>query len=181
MPASINWPVAAGRRHLSRVHGIGALRLFAAVAPLVCASVLAAAEAPGQPSTSQPSTSQLSLDKNSFYLTSAGFRVQIANDPAGQKALRALPAHRFVASGVGDALRYSYAEPQHCVCIFVGTQQAYDNYSKMLRQPLRPTDNVPADYKTQAGVLLYGQPLRQSTRGDPTTLSDYLGTLRARY
>jgi hypothetical protein len=191
MPASINRPVAAGHRHLLRVHGIRALRLFPAVAPLVCASVLAAAEAPGQsspsqpspsqPSTSQPSTSQLSLDKNSFYLTSAGFRVQIANDPAGQKALRALPAHRFVASGVGDALRYSYAEPQHCVCIFVGTQQAYDNYNKMVRQPLRPTDNVPADYKTQAGVLLYGQPLRQSTRGDPTTLSDYLGTLRARY
>jgi hypothetical protein len=191
MPASINRPVAAGHRHLLRVHGIRALRLFPAVAPLVCASVLAAAEAPGQsspsqpspsqPSTSQPSTSQLSLDKNSFYLTSAGFRVQIANDPAGHKALRALPAHRFVASGVGDALRYSYAEPQHCVCIFVGTQQAYDNYNKMVRQPLRPTDNVPADYKTQAGVLLYGQPLRQSTRGDPTTLSDYLGTLRARY
>jgi hypothetical protein len=162
------------------------LRLFAAVVPLVCASVLAAAEAPGQlstsqPSTSQPSTSQLSLDKNSFYLTSAGFRVQIANDPAGQKALRALPPHRFVASGTGDALRYSYAEPQHCVCIFVGTQQAYDSYNKMLRQPPRPTNNVPADYKTQTGVLLYGQPLRQSTRGDPTTLSDYLGTLRARY
>jgi hypothetical protein len=191
MPALINWPVAAGHRHLSRVRGIRALRLLPAVVPLVCASVLAAAEAPSQPSTSQPSTSQpstsqpstsqLSLDKNSFYLTSAGFRVQIANDPAGQKALRALPAHRFVASGVGDALRYSYAEPQHCVCIFVGTQQAYDNYNKMVRQPLRPTDNVPADYKTQAGVLLYGQPLRQSTRGDPTTLSDYLGTLRARY
>jgi hypothetical protein len=176
MPASSNWPVATSHRHPSRVHGIKALRVLAAVTPLLCASVLAAAETPGQPSTSQPS-----LDKNSFYLTSAGFRVQMANDPAGQKALRALPAHRFVANGVGDALRYSYAEPQHCVCIFVGTQQAYDNYSKMLRQPLKATGNVPADYKTQAGVLLSNQPLRQSTRGDPTTLSDYLGTLRSRY
>jgi hypothetical protein len=176
MPTSINRPVAAGHRHLSRLHGIRALRLFPAVAPLVFASVLAAAETPSQPSPSQPS-----LDKNSFYLTSAGFRVQVANDPAGQKALRALPAHRFVANGAGDAVRYFYAEPQHCVCIFVGTQQAYDNYGKMLHQPLRPVDNVPPDYKTQAGVLLNGQPLRQSTRGDPTTLSDYLGTLRARY
>ena len=181
MPASINRPVAAGHRHLSRLHGIRALRLFPAVALLVCASVLAAAEAPGQPSPSQSSASQLSLDKNSFYLTSAGFRIQVANDPAGQKALRALPAHRFVANGVGDALRYSYAEPQRCVCIFVGTRQAYDNYNKMLSQPPRPTNNVPADYKTQTGVLLSGQPPRQSTRGDPTTLSDYLGTLRSRY
>jgi hypothetical protein len=181
MPASINRPVAAGHRHLLRVRGIRALRLFPAVALLVCASVLAAAEAPSQPSTSQPSPSQPSLDKNSLYLTSAGFRIQLANDPAGQKALHALPAHRFVASGVGDALRYSYAEPQRCVCIFVGTRQAYDNYNKMLSQPPRPTNNVPADYKTQTGVLLSGQPLRQSTRGDPTTLSDYLGTLRSRY
>jgi hypothetical protein len=30
-------------------------------------------------------------------------------------------------------------------------------------------------------VLLSNQPLRQSTRGDPTTLSDYLSTLRPQY
>ena len=170
MSASITWPVAADHRHLFRVHGIRALRLFPAVVLLFCASVLAAAEAPSQPS----------LEKNSFYLSSAGFRVQVANNPVAQKALRAMPAHRFVVNGVGDAVRYSYAEPQHCVCIFVGTQQAYDNYRGFLSQPLKPTDNVP-DYKTQAGVLLNGQPLRQSTYGDRTTLSDYLSTLNPRY
>jgi hypothetical protein len=181
MPASIIRPVAAGHRHFFRNHvfrvylfrgrGIRALRLFPAVALLICASVLAAAEAPGQPS----------LEKNNFYLSSAGFRIQVANDPAGQKALRALPAHRFVANGAGDALRYFYAEPQRCVCIFVGTRQAYDNYGKIVREPLKATDNVPPDYKTQVGTLLSGQPLRQSTRGDPTTLSDYLGALGSRY
>ena len=92
-----------------------------------------------------------------------------------------MPAHRFVVNGVGDAVRYSYAEPQHCVCIFVGTQQAYDKYREFLRQPLKPTDNVSPDYKTQGGVLLSGQPLRQSTYGDRTTLSDYLSTLNPRY
>jgi hypothetical protein len=168
MSASIISPVAAGHRHLFRVHGILALRLLPAVVLLLCASALAAVEAPSKPF----------LEKNSFYLSSAGFRVQVANDPAGQKALRALPANRFVINGVGDTLRYLYAEPQHCVCIFVGTQQAYDRYRKILSEPLRPTDHVPPDYKTQAGVLLSGQPLRQSTRGDPTTLSDYLSTLR---
>ena len=171
MSASLIWPVAAGHRHPFRVHGIMALRRFPAIVLSLYATVLAASEAPSKPF----------LDKNSFYLSSAGFRVQVANDPAGQKALRALPAHRFVVNGVGDALRYFYAEPQHCVCIFVGTQQAYDNYRKTLSQPLKPTDNVPPDYKTQAGTLLSGQPLRQSTRGDPTTLSDYLSTLSARY
>jgi hypothetical protein len=171
MPASIPGPVAASHRQLFRVHGLRALRLFPAVVLLLCSLGLAAAETPSQPS----------LEKNSFDLTSAGFRVQLANDPAGQKALRALPAHRFVASGAGEALRYSYAEPQHCVCIFVGTQQAYDRYLEILKQPLKPTDDVAPDYKSQAGMMLNNQPLRQSTRGDPTTLSDYLSTLRPQY
>ena len=168
MSVSTIWPAAAGRWHLFRAHGIRALCLMLAVALLLHAAVLAASEEPSKPF----------LEKNSFYLSSAGFRIQVANDPAGQKALHTLPAHRFVVNGVGDAVRYLYAEPEHCVCIFVGTQQAYDRYRDLLSQSLKPTDNVPPDYKTQAGVLLFGQPLRQSTIGDPTTLSDYLSTLR---
>jgi hypothetical protein len=171
MPAPIIWPRVAGHRQLFRVHGFRALCLLPAVILLLGTCVACAVEAPSRPS----------LEKNSFYLSSAGFRIQVANDPAGQKALHALPAHRFVVNGVGEALRYFFAEPQHCVCIFVGTQQAYDNYLKILNQPLKPTDHAPPDYKTQAGVLLSGQPLRQSTRGDPTTLSDYLNTLNPHY
>src|SRR6266699_2717388 len=169
MSESIIWSVVAGHRHQLRVKAARVLRLFPALALLLYAPVLAAAEGPP------------SLERNSFYLSSAGFRVQVANNPAGQKALRTLPAHRFVTEGSGDTLRYLYAEPQHCVCIFVGTQQAYDNYREILRQERKPAHTVSPDYKTQAGVLLSNQPLRQSTRRDPTTLSDYLSTLSPRY
>ena len=169
MPALILRPIVASYRPLFGVHGVRSL--FTAVMLWLGGSAVFAAEAPSRPS----------LQQNSFYLSSAGFHIQVANDPAGQKALHALPAHRFVPKGAGDALRYYYAEPEHCVCIFVGTQQAYDAYQRMVNQPLRPTDSVAPDYKTQAGVLLTGQPLRQSTRGDPTTLSDYLSTLRPQY
>jgi len=58
MPASIIWPDATSHRHLFRVYGLRALRLFPAVVLLLCAFGLAAAGAP----------SQLSLEKNSFYL-----------------------------------------------------------------------------------------------------------------
>lgn len=171
MPASIIRPGAASRRRRFRVHGRKAMCLFPAAALLLGSLGPAAAEEPGRPS----------LDKNSLYLRSAGFRVQVANDPAGQKALHALPAHRFVINGAGEAARYLYAEPDHCVCIFVGTQEAYDRYLKFVNQPQKPTDNPAPDYKTEAGVLLSNQPLRQSTFGDPTTLSDYLSTLRPQY
>jgi hypothetical protein len=108
MSAPIIWPVVARYRQLFPVDGFGALCLFAAVMLLLGTSVAYAVEAQSRPS----------LEKNSFYLSSVGFRTQVANDPAGQKALHALPAHRFVVNGVGKALRYFYAEPQHCVCIF---------------------------------------------------------------
>ena len=106
MPATIVRPVVASHRQLFRVHGFRALCLFPAVILLLGTCGMYAVEAPSRPS----------LEKNSFYLSSAGFRIQVANDPAGQKALHALPAHRFVVNGVGEALRYFYAEPQHCVC-----------------------------------------------------------------
>jgi hypothetical protein len=171
MRASIIRPVAARRRRRFRDHGRETLHLFASAALLLASVGLAAAAEPSRPS----------LDKNSVYLRSAGFRVQVANDPAGKKALHALPPHRFVLNGSGEAARYFYAEPDHCVCIFVGTQQAYDRYLKFVSQPLKATDDTAPDYKTEAGVLLSNQPLRQSTFGDPTTLSDYLSTLRPQY
>jgi hypothetical protein len=171
MPASITRPVAAGHRHVFRIHGLGALRLLSAAALLLFSFGLAAAQEPVRPS----------LDKNSLYLRSAGFSIQIANDAAGKKALHALPAHRFVINGAGEAARYLYAEPDHCVCIFVGTQQAYDRYLKFINQPQKAADDVAPNYKTEAGVLLSNQPARQSTFADPTTLSDYLNALRPQY
>jgi len=114
------------------------------------------------------------LDKNSFYLSSAGFKVHFANDAAGKKALHALPPHRFVIHNLGGGdVRYLYAEPQHCVCIFIGTRQAYDTYRNILSQPLQQADNVSPDYKTQAGALLYGDPYDFNSLNAPDSIADY--------
>src|SRR5258707_1104344 len=86
------------------------------LALLAGGSLLAALEPPSKPF----------LDKNSFYLTSAGFKPQFANDAAGKKALHALPPHRFVVHDNAGNPRYLYAEPQHCVCVFIGSSDAYE-------------------------------------------------------
>jgi hypothetical protein len=166
MSASMIWPIASGHRRPACARGARAFGVFPALVLLLCASLLVALEMPSKPF----------LEKNSFYLSSAGFRVRLANDPAGQKAMRALPAHRFVMHKVGDDLRYFYAEPQHCVCIFVGTQQAYDAYRNILSQPLQQADDVAPDYKTQASALLNGQPVWLNTLNDPDGLADYFRT-----
>lgn len=67
---------------------IGARGPLATIVLLLGVSLVLALETP----------SKLFLDKNSFYLSSAGFRVQLANDAAGKKALRALPPHQFITA-----------------------------------------------------------------------------------
>jgi hypothetical protein len=135
-----------------------------AIALLLCATLLAALEVPSKPF----------LDKNSFYLSSSGFKVQVVNDAAGKQALHALPPHRFVVHRTGNGVRYLYAEPVHCVCIFIGTQANYDDYRDILARPIDQPDNVAPDYKTQASALLYGDPYDWNSLNQPTSVADYL-------
>jgi hypothetical protein len=157
------WPVVSGTSRHFGGRGGWAIGIFSAVVLLLCASLLAALETPSKPF----------LEKNSFYLSSAGFRVRLANDPAGQKAMRALPAHRFVMHNVGGVVHYLYAEPQHCVCIFVGTQANYQDYRDILARPQAQVDDVSPDYKSQASALLYGDPYDFNSLNAPDSLAEY--------
>ena len=144
-------------------------KLFGAlpvVALLLGVTLLAALEPPSKPF----------LDRNSFYLTSSGFKVQVANDAAGKQALHALPPHRFVIHRTGNDVRYLYAEPVHCVCIFIGTQAAYENYRDILARPVDQPDNVAPDYQTQASALLYGDPYDWNSLNQPTSIAEFLQT-----
>jgi hypothetical protein len=144
----------------------GAFVAIPAITFLLCASLLVAMEAPSKPF----------LDKNSFYLSSAGFRVQVANDAAGKKAMHALPPHHFVIHRFGNDVRYLYAEPNHCVCIFIGTQANYQDYRDILGHGLPQADDVSPDYKTQASALLYGDPYDWNNLSQPDSVADYLRT-----
>jgi hypothetical protein len=135
-----------------------------AIVLLLGASLLAALEMPSKPF----------LDKNSFYLSSAGFRVQVANDASARQAMHALPPHRFVMHKVGNEVRYLYAEPNHCVCIFIGTPANYQNYRDILAQPVDQPDNVAPDYKSQADALLYGDVYDWDNLNQPDSVAEYL-------
>jgi hypothetical protein len=89
------------------------------------------------------------------------------------EALRALPAHRFVIHNAGGVVHYLYAEPNLCVCIFVGTQANYQDYRDILSRPLPQADDVSPDYKSQAGALLYGDPYDFHSLNEPDSLAEY--------
>jgi hypothetical protein len=71
-------------------------------------------------------------------------------------------------------MRYLYAEPNHCVCIFIGTQEAYLNYRDILAKPVDQPDNVAPDYKTQANALLNSDPYDFHSVDEPNSLAGYL-------
>jgi hypothetical protein len=74
----------------------------------------------------------------------------------------------------GGNPRTLYAEPQHCVCVFIGTRDAYQNYRAILAQPLPQADDVAPDYKTRASALLTGNdPIGIDTIGDDTVMPYY--------
>jgi hypothetical protein len=142
--------------------GKNALSVLPAALLLLGASLLMALETPSKPF----------LTKNSFYLSSAGFKVHFANDAAARRALQALPPHRFVIHHLaGGDVRYLYAEPQHCVCVFIGTKDAYISYRDILQQPLEQADNVAPDYKSQVSAVLMGDPV--DIVGHPPYAAEY--------
>ncbi len=61
-------------------------------------------------------------------LAAAGFVVKPANTPQLKAMLNRLPANRFVIRQNGAVVHYVYADPLVCGCLYVGTQQQYDQY-----------------------------------------------------
>ena len=115
------------------------------------------------------------LQKNGFYLESAGFKARFATDAAGQEALRKLPPHRFVVHRTPNGPVYLYADPQTCVCIFTGRRDNYLSYQDILRRPLPQADDVSPDYKTEAGALLADDPVDSAgIDWQPDSMAAYL-------
>lgn len=67
-------------------------------------------------------------------LAAAGFIVRPANTPQRQVMLKRLPPHTFVQRVSGNTLHYVYADPQVCGCLYVGSQQAYNQYRRDQQQ-----------------------------------------------
>ena len=67
-------------------------------------------------------------------LTAAGFTARPANTPERVTSLRTLPANKVVQRVRGDRVRYVYADPLVCGCLYVGDQAAYGRYQQEVFQ-----------------------------------------------
>ena len=58
----------------------------------------------------------------------SGFTVKFADSPERLAVLKSFPANKLVARNRGGKTYFVYAEPNGCVCAFVGTPEAYARY-----------------------------------------------------
>jgi hypothetical protein len=90
-------------------------------------------------------TEQQRVEQREDLLSAAGFVVKPANTPERKAMLARLPAHKFVMRQNGDTIHYVYADPLVCGCLYVGTQQAYNQYkANQLAQQLADEQQMSA-------------------------------------
>lgn len=65
-------------------------------------------------------------------LAEAGFVQRRADTPERMAALKTLPPHQFVIRNSNGSVKYMYADPVACDCIYVGGQRAYNQYSRKM-------------------------------------------------
>jgi hypothetical protein len=73
-------------------------------------------------------TPQQRVNNKEDMMSAAGFKVLPANTPARQSALATLPPHKFVREVKNGQVRYAYADPTICNCLYVGDQAAYGRF-----------------------------------------------------
>jgi hypothetical protein len=89
---------------------------------------------------------QQQITEHEDKLSAAGFVVKPANTPERQAMLMKLPAHKFLRREKGDVVHYVYSDPLVCGCLYVGTQEAYNQYkANELAQHLADERQLTAD------------------------------------
>jgi hypothetical protein len=75
-------------------------------------------------------TQQQQITQHEDKLSAAGFTVKPANTPERQAMLHKLPPNKFVQRTNGNDVHYVYADPVVCGCLYVGSQQAFNQYKR---------------------------------------------------
>jgi hypothetical protein len=64
-------------------------------------------------------------------LTALGFVARPADTPAREAMLKRLPPFKFLRRTRGRDVRYVYADPLDCNCLYVGSAKAYGQYREL--------------------------------------------------
>jgi hypothetical protein len=119
-----------------------ALRAFeravpAAKSPAMCLIIALLTALAGEVVAERSSTAH-----STNVLINSGFVARAADTPDKVARLKRFPADKFASRRTADGrIYYVYADPVYCVCAYVGTQQAMDNYRRVMA-PILDTSEI---------------------------------------
>jgi uncharacterized protein YceK len=67
-------------------------------------------------------------------LAAAGFRMQPADNPERVHDLEAMPSLKLVARSQAGDVRYTFADPYKCHCLYVGGAKEYSAYQRLVTE-----------------------------------------------
>jgi uncharacterized protein YceK len=67
-------------------------------------------------------------------LSDAGFQMRAADTPQALAYLDTLPARKMLTRSQNGKAEYAYADPARCTCLYVGTEQQYQQFRKLLAE-----------------------------------------------
>ena len=64
-------------------------------------------------------------------LAAAGFTMKLADTPEKQANIAAMTQRKVVAHSKNATVQYAYADAEFCKCIYLGSEQNYQQYQKI--------------------------------------------------
>jgi hypothetical protein len=75
-------------------------------------------------------------------LLAAGFKKRVAVTPEQVAHLRALPALKMVPQQYKDSYFYVLSDPEGCRCVYVGNEQAFEQYEALAIRHTMARDSI---------------------------------------
>lgn len=74
---------------------------------------------------------QLESQQTEDLLAAAGFKVKPADTPEKLDHLKSFPAYKMQTRTKDSNIVYTYADPNNCKCLYVGTPKEYQEYKRL--------------------------------------------------
>jgi hypothetical protein len=78
-------------------------------------------------------------------LAAAGFQLQPADNPERVRDLAAMPPLKIVARSQDNNVRYTFADPYKCRCLYVGGSKEYSTYQHLMMEQQIAQERIRAE------------------------------------
>jgi hypothetical protein len=89
-------------------------------------------------------------------LSAAGFQMKLADTPETLSTLHRLPPRTLIPEPRDGQMRYVYADPRGCGCLYVGTEGQYQEYQRLEFEKQLADERLRAAWEYRTAVTIWG-------------------------